>query len=113
MKIACALILVLVVSPWINELTAFTATSWREGAIIGGLVVLGLVVLVSGRRVPRDLRSAVEHLHDRGHSVAQIARRLYRSQDAVRGLLQPDPAARRTSGRGNSFRLARRHRWAQ
>ncbi len=69
------------------------------------LLTLWLVAVMSRRLArSRDSRVAVKHLGGRGRSVGQIARELGLSQDAVRNLMQPDPAARRATRSGNSCR---------
>ena len=64
---------------------------------------LGVVLSQRGRR-SGDGRTAVRCLGGKGRSVAQIARELDLSQDAVRTLLGPDPSVRRNRPPGNSFR---------
>lgn len=69
------------------------------------LLALWLAVAMSWRLArPSNSRAAVRHLGGCGRSVGQIARELGLSQDAVRNLMQPDPAARRAPRSGNSCR---------
>ena len=73
--------------------------------IAGLLLILSFVAVMSWRLArPFDSRLAVKHLGGRGRSVGQIARELSLSQDAVRNLMQPDPAARRALCSGSSCR---------
>ncbi len=73
---------------------------------IAALLLLLSFVAVMGWRLacPFDSRLAVKRLGGRGRSVGQIARELSLAQDAVRNLMQPDPAARRAPCSGSSCR---------
>lgn len=64
---------------------------------------VGVVMSQRGRRLG-DGRTAVKCLGGKGRSVAQIARELGLSQDAVRTLMGPDPSVRRNRLPGNFFR---------
>lgn len=97
----------------LSSLMACGEPLWSEGAVATVLVVTlvvllamrWVVVVVSerGRRSGAG-RTAVRLLGGKGRSVAQIARELGLSQDAVRTLMGPDPSVRRNRLPGNSFR---------
>ncbi len=102
MKTTFVFLLMVAAEPlWIdNQLSALLLV--MLAVLIG---VRWFVSAVAERRErASDGRLVVRVLSGRGRSVPQIARELRFSQDAVRSLMAPDPAARRAIGVGNSFR---------
>jgi len=99
-------------APWWERVAPYLGTNL--GAVSGSLLGLAatllvvLVVRVRRRRGPSKEHRRARGLARGGRSVAEIARRMELSQDAVRMLLQPDPARRTGPGRfGKLFRSAR------
>ncbi len=78
--------------------------------VVGAATLAAFVVLslwyYMGKEAPRMV---ARQLGGRGQTIPQIARRLKMSQDAVRGLLGPDPSAGRLSKHGKNFRRVGRN----
>lgn len=91
------------VSSWVGSLLRVIRPIDLTIGVLAATSILATVFFEVRRR-----RCPVRHLARKGRSTAEIARRTYLAQDAVRSLLEPgENAFPRRSGRGRSFRPAR------
>lgn len=100
---------------FLPSILSATATAPLTGQ--HALLLVGAIALVAFAtltlRTSRDEeppRMVARQLGERGQTVPQIARSLNMSQDAVRGLLGPDPSPTRNAVRGNNCRKNDRNR---
>ncbi len=84
----------------------------QHALLLVGAVALAAFATLTLRRSREEEppRMAARQLGERGQTVPQIARSLNMSQDAVRGLLGPDPSPARNRVRGNNCRKTGRSR---